>query len=147
MTLRDLATYPAVTCAPATSVADAARLMADENIGFLAVVADDGKPVGVLTDRDIVIRVVAWGRDRAATVGEVMTQHPVCVREQGAVADAARLMADRLCRRLVVTDEAGRIVGILSLDDLLRVAGTELAEIARTVRGTHGSYVYMDPDE
>jgi CBS domain-containing protein len=68
-----------------------------------------------------------------------MTRHPAFVREQASVTQAARLMADRQCRRLVLTDDAGKPIGVLSLDDLLRVAGDELGEIARAVRGTkHG---------
>lgn len=140
MALRELATCPATTCSRTASVRDAARLMAETNIGFLVIVDDGEKPVGVVTDRDIVLRSVASGHDLDAPVADVMTRHPACVRDQGTVTDAARIMADRLCRRLGVIDEAGRIVGVLSLDDLLRVAGSELGEVARAVRGTKHSH-------
>lgn len=143
MPLRDLATCPATTCSTTTTVHDAARIMAGDNIGFLVVVDGSDKPVGVLTDRDIVIRSVAQGRDMNGPVADVMTHQPAWVRDAGTVADAARVMADRLCRRVAVIDDAGKIIGVLSLDDLLRVAGDELGEVARAVRGTRHSHLII----
>jgi CBS domain-containing protein len=140
--LRELATCPAVTCPSTATVAEAAVVMADANVGFVMVVDAAGRPVGVLTDRDIVVRAVARGRDRAA-VADVMTRHPVTVRDDASVTDAAQLMADRQCRRLGVVDDAGAMIGVLSLDDLLRVAGDELGEIARAVRGTRHSHLIL----
>jgi CBS domain-containing protein len=140
--LRELATCPAVTCPSTATVSEAAVVMADANVGFVMVVDAAGRPVGVLTDRDIVVRAVARGRDRAA-VADVMTRHPVTVRDDASVTDAAQLMADRQCRRLGVVDDAGAMIGVLSLDDLLRVAGDELGEIARAVRGTRHSHLIL----
>jgi CBS domain-containing protein len=140
--LRELATCPAVTCPSTVTVSEAAVVMADANVGFVMVVDAAGRPVGVLTDRDIVVRAVARGRDRAA-VADVMTRHPVTVRDDASVTDAAQLMADRQCRRLGVVDDAGAMIGVLSLDDLLRVAGDELGEIARAVRGTRHSHLIL----
>jgi CBS domain-containing protein len=140
--LRELATCPAVTCPSTATVSEAAVVMADANVGFVMVVDAAGRPVGVLTDRDIVVRAVARGRDRAA-VADVMTRHPVTVRDDASVTDAAQLMADRQCRRLGVVDDAGTMIGVLSLDDLLRVAGDELGEIARAVRGTRHSHLIL----
>jgi CBS domain-containing protein len=116
--------------------------MAEADVGLLVVVDAEDEPVGVLTDRDIVVRAVAGGRDHA-TAADVMTRHPACVREQATVTEAAQRMADRQCRRLAVTDGAGKIIGVLSLDDLLRVAGDELGEIARAVRGTKHGHVMV----
>lgn len=137
--LSELATRPAVTCPLSASVVDAARIMVDADVGFLVVVDAGDRPVGVVTDRDIVVRAVARSR-HDATVGDVMTRHPVCVRDQATVTEAAQVLADRQCRRVAVTDDAGRITGVLSLDDLLRVAGDELGEIARAVRGTRHNH-------
>lgn len=133
MTLRELATCPAVTCTPAASIGEAARLMATAGIGFLVVV-DGERPVGVLTDRDIVVRAVAADRNSDAPVADVMTSYAAHIDEDATVEQAARMMADKHCRRLPVT-ENGRIVGVLSIDDLLRVAGDELEQVARAVRG------------
>jgi CBS domain-containing protein len=140
--LRELATCPAVTCPSTASVAEAAVVMAGANVGFVMVVDAADRPVGVLTDRDIVVRAVARGRDRAA-VADVMTHHPVSVRVDASVTEAAQLMADRQCRRLGLVDDAGAMIGVLSLDDLLRVAGDELGEIARAVRGTRHSHIIL----
>jgi CBS domain-containing protein len=138
--LSELATRPAVTCALTASVIDAARVMAEADIGFLIVVDAGDRPVGVVTDRDIVVRAVARARHHAP-VGDVMTRHPVCVRDEATVTEAAQLMADRQHRRLALTDDAGTLRGVLSLDDLLRVAGDELGEIARAVRGSRHNRV------
>lgn len=64
-----------------------------------------------------------------------MTRHAASVSEDGTVAEAAQVMADHMCRRLVVVGHDKRAVGVISLDDLLRVAGDELAHVARAVRG------------
>ena len=135
MSVRELATHPATTCPPTTGVEDAARLMSEANVGFLCVVDAEGRPLGVLTDRDIVVRAVARHRVGDTTVADVMTHHAAGVGEHATVADAASVMSDHQCRRVVVTDDSGRIVGVLSLDDLLRDAGDELQHVARAVRG------------
>ena len=142
MMIRDLATCPAVTCPATASVAEVAEMMAEANVGFLVVADAEDQPVGVLTDRDIVLRAVARGRHEA-TAADVMSRHPACVRDQATVTEAAQLMADRQCRRLVLTDDDGRVIGVLSLDDLLRVAGDELGEIARAVRGSKHSHLIL----
>jgi CBS domain-containing protein len=116
--------------------------MAEANIGFLVVVDAEDQPVGVLTDRDIVLRAVARGR-KEATAADVMSRHPACVRDQATVTEAAQLMADRQCRRLALTNDDEQVVGVLSLDDLLRVAGDELGEIARAVRGSKHSHIIL----
>lgn len=140
--LRDLATCPAVTCPVTASVTEVAETMAEADVGFLVVLDRDDEPVGVLTDRDIVVRAVARGR-HDAKAADLMTRHPSSVRDQATVTDAAQMMADRQCRRLALTDDTGRVIGVLSLDDLLRVAGDELGEIARAVRGTkHGHLTF-----
>jgi CBS domain-containing protein len=134
MNLRALATCPAMTCNPTTTIGHAAQLMASAGVGFLVVVRDE-RPVGVVTDRDIVVRAVASHRDHETPVSDVMSTHPVEVDEGDSLEHAATLMADKQCRRLPVTSE-GRLIGVLSLDDLLRATGDELRQVARAVRGT-----------
>jgi CBS domain-containing protein len=114
--------------------------MLEREIGFLVVVDGKGRATGVLTDRDIVVRVVALGRAGDTPVAEVMTHHPASVGVNDTVADAARLMADRQCRRVVVVDRAGGPVGVLSLDDLLQETGEDLAQVARAIRGPRHSH-------
>ena len=142
MMLRDLATCPAVTCPATAPVRAVAETMAEANIGFVVVLDADGDPVGVVTDRDIVVRAVARNR-HDATAADVMTRHAASVRDSATVTQAAQLMADRQCRRLALTDDAGKVLGVLSLDDLLRVAGDELGQIARAVRGTKHAHISL----
>lgn len=142
MMLRDLATCPAVTCPTTAYLTEVAETMAEANVGFVVVLDDDGEPIGVVTDRDIVVRAVARGR-HYVTAADVMTRHPASVRESATVTQAAQLMADRQCRRLVLADDAGKLIGVLSLDDLLRVAGDELGQISRAVRGTKHGHISL----
>ncbi len=136
--LRDLATCPAVTCPVTASVTEVAETMAEADVGLLVVLDAHDEPLGVVTDRDIVVRAVARGR-HDATAADVMTRHALSVCDQATVTKAAQMMADRQCRRLVLTDDAGKVIGVVSLDDLLRVAGDELGKVARAVRSTkHG---------
>ncbi|GIK88524.1 MAG: hypothetical protein BroJett026_40050 [Betaproteobacteria bacterium] len=118
-------------------LAEAARLMREHHVGTLVVVEDAPKgrvPVGMLTDRDIAVGILAGGVDpRSLRVGEVMTEKPVTIRESDDVLDALRMMRSRGVRRLPVTDEGGVLVGILSLDDLLEAVAEQLAELARAI--------------
>jgi CBS domain-containing protein len=140
MLLRDLASCPAIACPPTTTRTGVARTMSDADIGFVVVVDAANKPLGVVTDRDIVVRAVATAREDA-TAADVMTRHAVCVPGTATITYAARAMANRQCRRLVVTGDDGTLIGVLSIDDLLAVAGDELREIAYAVRGSRRTRV------
>ena len=101
-----------------TSVAEAARVMKDADVGSLIVL--EGEAVrGMVTDRDIVIRVVAEGRDAGATaLGEICSQEPIMVSLRDTVEAAVEMMQTHAVRRLPVVDDDGRAVGIVSLGDL-----------------------------
>jgi CBS domain-containing protein len=110
--------YPVVVDA-ATPVAQCARLMNDRDIGALGVMRE-GRLVGVLTDRDIVIRAVARDLDLGTVAaGDVATPEVVAVAADAPVEDAERRMRDRAVRRLFVIADDGRPVGILTVDDLI----------------------------
>jgi CBS domain-containing protein len=103
-----------------TPVAVAAKLMATEDVGSLPVTEGD-RLVGMVTDRDIVTRVVAEGKDaKAATVGEIASKDLVTVDPQQDLDEALRLMAKHQVRRLPVVEEDGRLVGILAQADVAR---------------------------
>jgi CBS domain-containing protein len=97
----------------------AARLMRDEDVGLLAVCDGRGGVVGVLTDRDIALRVCV-GRDppNAVLVRTVMTKNPICCRPTHRVAHAEALMRRHRVTRILVIDDAGKLVGIVSLSDI-----------------------------
>ena len=94
--------------------------MRDRRVGTLVIVDDAGKAVGLLTDRDLVPRVVAAGGDpRATSVGEVMTEYPKTVSERTPIESALSLMRSGSFRRVPVVNDDGKLVGIVSLDDVL----------------------------
>ncbi len=102
------------------SVAYAAKMMRDEDVGLAPIVEGD-KLIGMLTDRDIAIRVVAEGKDPdQVTVREVASKQVVTVDPQQDLAEALRIMAKHQVRRLPVVEEDGRLVGVVAQADVAR---------------------------
>ena len=117
----ELMTRRVATVHPVTSVERAARLMEECDCGALPVVGDNGVLVGMVTDRDIAIRVVARGRDvRNAIVADCMTDHVFACYADESIAECMRQMARHRVRRMPIVDERGRLVGILAQGDLAR---------------------------
>ena len=115
--LRDIMTQRPVTVEASDTVVAAARSMRDGNMGDVVVV-DNGQIQGILTDRDIVVRALAEGRDPAqTTVGEICSRELTTLSPDAAIGDAEKVMRDRAIRRLPIV-EGGRPVGIVSLGDL-----------------------------
>jgi len=105
------------TVSPGTMVLTAVHQMNRHKIGALLVV-DRGRPVGIFTERDVLVRVVADGLDpRTTPVNEVMTRSPVIVRSDVTVAEAMVVITERRCRHLPVIDDAG-LCGLISIGDL-----------------------------
>jgi CBS domain-containing protein len=134
MKVSEAMTAQVVTATPSTTIAEVARTMAEIESGAVPVL-DDGKVVGLVTDRDIVVRLVARGGSPDTQVREVMTEGAETCREDDNLADAAAAMASRQIRRLVVLNEAGALAGILSLGDIAvdygaKVVGKTLEEIS-----------------
>ena len=124
-TVREVMTSGPKVVQPSTTVAEAARLMQSEDVGSLPIV-DGDRLTGVITDRDIVLRVVSEGREPTGTpVGEVATPDPVTVDPQQTLDEALRLMAEHQVRRLPVVEEDGRLVGVLAQADVAREATPE----------------------
>jgi CBS domain-containing protein len=120
--VRDLMTQNPRSIRPDDSVVDAARMLRDENVGSLPVV-DGDRLVGMVTDRDIAMRVVAEGRDPGSvSVQEVFSRDPVTTEASADLDDALRLMARYQVRRLPVVEQ-GRLVGILSQADVAAEIG------------------------
>jgi CBS domain-containing protein len=110
---------------PDATLDQAAEIMRDDDIGALPV-GEDNRLTGMVTDRDIVIRAIADGRDpRQTTVRTVMTPDVLFVYANQEVEDAARIMAERQVRRLPVLDQSKRPVGMVSLADVSRRASDE----------------------
>ena len=131
----ELMTRRVATVHPVTSVERAARLMEECDCGALPVVGDNGVLVGMVTDRDIAIRIVARGRDvRNAMVADCMTDRVFACYATESIAECMRQMAGHKVRRMPIVDEGGRLVGILAQGDLARHAARHpIAEERRAV--------------
>jgi CBS domain-containing protein len=126
-----------VRCWPSSSTLSAALLMQETDTGIVPVIQDPFTPilVGVVTDRDLCLHVVAAGRDPSSTwIDACMTRDPVCCTEQDDVSRAVDLMKTHQIRRLPVVNEKHEVVGMLSLSDLVRKAGIEASVIAETLQ-------------
>jgi CBS domain-containing protein len=116
--IRDTMTSNPRTIETSTPVAEAARLMSSEDVGSLPIVEGE-RLVGMLTDRDITVRVVAEGMDpQSTTAGDVASRDVVSVDPQQQLDEALRLMAQHQVRRLPVVEEDGRLVGIVAQADV-----------------------------
>ena len=124
MKVSEAMTAQVVTATPETTVAEVARMMVQIESGAVPIMAD-GKVVGLVTDRDIVVRVVAKNGALDAPVSEVMSDGVETCQEEDNLADAAAQMGSRQIRRLVVLNDAGRLAGILSLGDIAQDYGAK----------------------
>jgi CBS domain-containing protein len=125
-----------------TSVREAARRMRDLNLGFLPIIDDAQQLVGVLTDRDIALRVVADDRQLDIPVDEVMTEEVISCRPEDDVERAEELMRVNQKARLVCLDEGGRVAGVISLADIAQYddetrAGSVIADVTARETDIH----------
>lgn len=118
--IRDVMTASPSTVEPNSTVVEAARVMKQTDAGVVPV-TENGRLAGMVTDRDIAIRVVAEGKDAGTTkVGEIASTDLVTVDPQQDLDEALRLMAQHKVRRLAVVEEDGRLVGVLAQADVAR---------------------------
>lgn len=119
------------------SILDAIKVMRDRHVGSVVVVDDSNgerAPVGILTDRDIVIEVLAEGVDLSSiTVGDAMSYELMSVGERDEVMDALRVMRTKGVRRVPVVNAFGGLVGILAFDDIVKVIAAQLAGLASVI--------------
>lgn len=135
MTVASICTRLPETTSAEDTVLSAAQRMLSQDVGTLVVTDADGQPDGIVTDRDIVVRCVAEDLRPARTkVKEVMSRDVQSVHEDTAVEVALEMMADREVRRLVVVNSAGRVSGIVALDDFLEGVVAASEDIGRLLR-------------
>ncbi len=119
-----------VTVSPTAALSEAAYLMMNEDIGALVVVDGEMRPVGIITDRDLVVSAIAEGvNPDEVTVEEIMTKDPVTVDEDTDIFEMLSLLSENSIRRLPVK-RGVRLAGIVSVDDLIVVVATELVNLA-----------------
>ena len=128
------------TCKVNTSVRDVARMMLESDCGQIPVIDDQGRPLGVVTDRDIAVRVVANGGDGTATAGEAVTSPVRTVRADSDLKDCLCVMVEAQVRRVPVVDDSGKLTGIVALADIA-LAGKSRAtgEVVKEVSEPPGS--------
>lgn len=137
MPLGEFCTREVVTASVDTSVYEAAQLMRHHHVGTVVVVQNrDGRelPVGIITDRDIVLEIVAPGLDpEVLTIGDIMSADLMTVKESVGLFEAIQQMRTMAVRRLPIVSDSGDLVGIVTLDDLLGLLSEELHALARMV--------------
>jgi CBS domain-containing protein len=125
MNVSEVMTASVATCSPEDPIQGVAERMGSLDVGAIPV-SDAGQIIGMVTDRDIVVRAVAKGEDpRTCKVGDVMTPDVVFCSPDDTMLDAARMMAARQVRRLVVLDDQKKLCGILTLGDLALEVGDD----------------------
>ena len=136
MKVKDICSCSAITVNPQDTISEAAKKMAKHNVGALPVVDYSGKVLGMITDRDITVRVTAEGKDpNRYSVCDIMTNHISCVCMDADIDSATKIMGEAKVRRLPVVDN-GKVVGFISLGDISRTGqfnmetATALCEIS-----------------
>jgi CBS domain-containing protein len=136
MTVASICQRTVDTVRPTETAYTAAQRLASRCVGSLVVVDDHGHAIGMLTDRDIALRIVAAGCDPQTIVGDIMSGEPTLVAETAPVDEAMARMRERGVRRLPVVDEDLRLVGIVSLEDVLARLAREMALVGGFVQRT-----------
>ncbi len=134
MTIGEICNRNVVCATRDTTVVEAANLMRHHHVGDLVVIDDSEgrrRPLGIVTDRDVVVEVVAQGLDaKDIKLGDLLTRHLTTAEERDSSSDVVRLMAARGVRRTPVVDASGTLVGIVTIDDLLPHLAAQLTELS-----------------
>ncbi|TNF55951.1 CBS domain-containing protein [bacterium] len=134
MALKQLMIKDVTSLPTYATVLDAAKFMTDMNVGTVIVTVED-IPSGLITDRDIVTKVLAQGKDPNTTkIEEVMVTPVVTISEDKGIFDVTKLMSTHGIRRFPVVDAKGKLVGVIALDDLMVLLGEEMKNIAGALR-------------
>lgn len=141
MEVRELMTANPTCCSADTKIGDIARQMLECDCGMIPIVDDDGCAIGTVTDRDIVCRAVAEGKNPLdLSASDVMTRPVATVSEDASLEEAAHVLEEKQIRRVIVTDKDGRCVGIVAQADLARAGEKDtLTEVLLEVSKAEGS--------
>lgn len=123
------------TATPDETVLVAARRMNDRNVGSLVIVNDHNRPIGIVTDRDLTIRVLAKSLDPARTfLVDIMTEDPKVATQPASLTECVGIMRNGPFRRLPIVDDAGELFGVLTLDDVLENLSDGFYQAAGLIR-------------
>jgi len=137
MDLTSLCTREVVGIDAQSSLQEAAVLMCDEHVGALVVVTGDdpSQVVGLVTDRDLTLEVLGRGQSDDIRIGHLAKSPPKAVRSSFTIREAIMAMEEGAVRRLLVVDDDGGVVGLVSSDDLLEALSSEFETLVRALRG------------
>lgn len=137
MPIGDICVREVVTATKDTTVQQAAQLMRENHVGDLLIVEQNHgarRPIGIVTDRDIAVAVVALGLDPAAlSVGEIMGPELKTVDEDEGIFETLHFMRDAGVRRVPVVDSENALVGVVSTDDIIQLLADEMTEVAKLI--------------
>lgn len=136
--LIDIATSIVAVVEPETSALVVAKIMRQHHVGALVVVdaQEKTRPIGIVTDRDLVLELMAEGLDPAVfTAGDIMTVDLVTATPKMDAIEAVQLMKKHRLRRLVLADDKGHLVGIITMEDILELLTRELADLTAGLAG------------
>ena len=134
MSIGEFSTKDVITALGGETALDATKLMLDKGVGSIVVVDLDKKSIGMVTDRDIAVKVVAQGKDPKFTLlKEIMSKDTVVLSQDRGFFETTKIMSETGIRRIPVVDHDGKLTGIICLDDLIMVFGEELANIAGAI--------------
>jgi signal-transduction protein with cAMP-binding, CBS, and nucleotidyltransferase domain len=123
-----------VAVSPDTPAVEVARIMGEKNVGSVVVVTGDNRPAGILTDRDLAIRVMAQEKNPGEIRAEdVLTRDVITFQDSMGIYEAIQKMTDAGIRRMPIVDDAGKLIGIVTMDDIVRMLGEEMAAIAKNI--------------
>ncbi len=135
MPIRKLLQRPVHSLPPDASCEDAALLMRDQNIGCVVVADAARRPVGVVTDRDLVIWAIAEGHDaRKLRLRDIMSDEPIFLSSDQGLDQVVTAMRELAIRRVPIVDEAGELCGLVSMDDLVILLADQIGSLAEAVR-------------
>jgi CBS domain-containing protein len=141
----EIMTERPVCALPRTPLLDVARMMQDRDCGAIPIVGEDMFPIGIVTDRDIVMRAIALGKDPATlTAGDVMSTPASTITEKASLDDCAEALELAQIRRIIVVDRSGRMTGIVAQADVAnhlkkKAAGELLRAISKPVPPTRAA--------
>ncbi len=131
-----------VTALGEETIFDAAKKMGSKQVGAIVVVDSKKRPIGMITDRDITVRVVAQGKDPKSTLlREIISSDLMMLNQERGLFETARVMCEQGVRMVPVIDREGKLVGIICLDDLMVIFGEEMASLSGAI-AYGASHVY-----
>jgi len=149
MSIGEICNREVITIQRDETVLEAAKLMRQYHVGAVIVVDkrnDRLIPVGIVTDRDLVVEVLATELDQTViTVGDIMAPEVFTIKENTDTPEAIQFMRRKTIRRTPIVDEDGELVGIIALDDVMELLSTELLDVAKLIRYEHKKEIRHRP--